>query len=264
MNIGIIGYGVMGEAIASALVRQHGCEVVVVFDVDPTRCACAQESSVTVIGSIAAMLPKVEILVLAVKPQQYHVLASEMNGHIGHHLVISIMAGISLDQLEEQLDTSRVVRTMPNTPAQIGQGLTVWIASGGVTPQDKLETEQILSAFGKHLELKNEDMVNAATAISGSGPAYVFLLAQALEESAIALGFDRETARLLVTETLRGSSALYYDQRQVAPQELRRRVTSPGGTTNAAMESLGVEKFVELWKAATQAAYKRAQELSQR
>ena len=263
MKIGIIGFGVMGEAIAGALARRDGVESVVIFDVDPTRCTSATRQGFRVVGSVAELLRTVQTLILAVKPQQAHVLAPELKGALKAQLVLSIMAGISLDQLEEMLDTSRVVRTMPNTPTQIGLGFTVWTASEGVTAEDKIQTVHILEAFGGVLELKDEDMINAATAISGSGPAYVFLLAQALEDSAAALGFDRDTARLLVTETLRGSSALYYDQRQVAPEELRRRVTSPGGTTNAAMEKLGVEKFIELWKGATKAAYERAKELAE-
>ena len=233
-----------------------------VFDVDPQRQALATKKGFSVTDSITKLLPITNTLILAVKPQQAHVLAPELKGRVGEHLLLSVMAGISLDQLEELFDTSRVVRTMPNTPAQIGQGFTVWTAGTAVTGDDKKQIINILTAFGGVLELTDEAMINAATAISGSGPAYVFLLAQALEESAIALGFDREIARLLVSETLRGSSALYYGQRDVAPEELRRRVTSPGGTTNAAMEELGVEKFIAMWKGATRAAYERAKELA--
>lgn len=262
MNIGIIGYGIMGSAIAGALHERDGADTIKVFDVDPVRLALAKKEGLSVEENISQLLSTVSILILAVKPQQAHVLAPELKGRLDGCLILSVMAGISLDQLEEMLDTSRIIRTMPNTPTQIGQGFTVWIAGSGATPEDKTQAATILSTFGEAFEVKNEDMMNAATAISGSGPAYVFLLAQALEESAVGLGFDRQTARLLVSETLRGSSALYYGQRDTPPEELRRRVTSPGGTTNAAMEELGVEKFVELWKKATRKAYERAKELA--
>jgi len=262
MNIGIIGYGIMGSAIAGALKLRDGADTTTVFDVDLARRALAKKEGLSVEESVSQLLLTANILILAVKPQQAHVLAPELKGRMEDRLVVSVMAGISLDQLEEMLDTSRIIRTMPNTPTQIGQGFTVWIAGSGATSEDKIQVATMLSTFGEVFEVKNEDMINAATAISGSGPAYVFLLAQALEESAVGLGFDRQTARLLVSETLRGSSALYYGQRDTAPEELRRRVTSPGGTTNAAMEELGVEKFIELWKKATKAAYERARELA--
>ncbi len=260
MKIGIIGYGVMGEAIARSL-KAAGFEVAI-YDVDPDRRERAKAAELVPCGTLEECAHFAPTLLLAVKPQQAHILGPELQGKVVGHLVISIMAGVTLEKIETFFDTRRIVRTMPNTPAQIGKGLTVWIASQEVTADDKQLTTTILNAFGHSVEVSNEELMDSATAISGSGPAYVFLLAEALEASAVALGFTLEQARLLVSETLVGSAMLYAADAGVSPQELRRRVTSPGGTTQAALASIDPAQYIELWKKATSAARDRAQELA--
>ncbi len=259
-RIGIIGYGVMGEAIARSLVAA-GFEVSA-HDVDPERRVQAKVAGLTPCETLEDLIRSTTILLLAVKPQQAHILGPEIKGKVSDHLLISIMAGVSMDGLASMFDAHRIVRTMPNTPAQIGKGLTAWIASSSVTAEDKTVVTQVLQAFGQSLEVSDENLMNAATAISGSGPAYLFLLAEALEASAVGLGFTPEQARTLVSETLVGSALLYANDPQIAPSELRNRVTSPGGTTQAAIASIDSVQYIELWKKATLAAFERAKELS--
>lgn len=260
MKIGILGYGVMGEAIARSL-TSAGFEVGM-YDVDPERRAQAKAAGLTPYETLEECARSTTTLLLAVKPQQAHIVGPELIGKVTDHLVISIMAGVTLEKIETLFDARRVVRTMPNTPAQIGKGLTVWIASSEVTADDKQLTTKILNAFGRSVEVLNEELMDAATAISGSGPAYLFLLAEALEASAVELGFTPEQARMLVSETLVGSALLYAGDASISPEELRRRVTSPGGTTQAAMEAINPQTYIELWKKATTAARDRARELA--
>lgn len=260
MKIGIIGYGVMGEAIARSL-KAAGFDVSA-HDVDPERRAQAKASGLTPCETLQDLIGSTTVLLLAVKPQQAHILGPEIKGKVSDHLVISIMAGVSIDGITSLFDARRIVRTMPNTPAQIGKGLTAWIASSAVTAEDKELVTKILNAFGNSLEVSDENLMNAATAISGSGPAYLFLLAEALETSAVGLGFTPEQARTLVSETLVGSALLYASDPSISASELRNRVTSPGGTTQAAIASIDSVQYIELWKKATAAAYRRAQELA--
>ena len=263
MTIGIIGFGIMGSAIARALAGANG-HTVIAWDTDSGRLNSVESSHCKRAQTLLWLFQKADWIIIAVKPQQAGELFANLQSFVdSRHLFISIIAGVSMSRLQKELGTSRVVRAMPNTPLQVSQGMTVWVAGGSVSSEERNAVKDILQLFGKEIELEDEGLIDAATAISGSGPAYVFLLAQALEESARALGFTREQARELAQQTLVGSSALYANG-DTAPEELRQRVTSPEGTTQAAMDVIGPGQFVERWKRATRAAYERAKELAEK
>jgi pyrroline-5-carboxylate reductase len=202
-----------------------------------------------------------EIVVLAVKPQNLAEVIAELAGRLkAGQVVLSIIAGAKIDTLSKGLKHDAIARAMPNTPAQIGEGMTVWTATPQVTGEEKGLVGAILGAMGAEIYVDDEKYIDMATAVSGSGPAYFFLMVEALVEAAAAIGLPRDMARQLAVQTMLGSGHLI-ERSGVAPAELRRRVTSPGGTTARALEQLEKGQFTELVKRAVQAAYDRAREL---
>jgi len=176
-------------------------------------------------------------------------------------LVLSIVAGARIDSMTQGLRHAAVVRSMPNTPAQVGEGMTVWTASPGVHGAQREQAQTILRAFGKELYVADEVFLDMATAISGSGPSYVFLFMEALIDAAVHLGFSRNDARMLVTQTVRGS-AIYAEQSTSHPAEMRNLVTSPGGTSAHALYQLEKGGFRTLLSKAVWAAFQRSVSLS--
>jgi pyrroline-5-carboxylate reductase len=175
-------------------------------------------------------------------------------------LVLSIVAGATIAAIQEGLGHQAVVRSMPNTPAQIGQGMTVWTCSAAVSAQQRETAAAILGAMGRQIAVDGEDDIDKATAVSGSGPAYLFLFVEALTDAAVEIGLSPEVARELVLATVLGAGRLIQESGAEAA-ELRRRVTSPGGTTAAALAELAEGNFSELLTRAVRAAYQRAKEL---
>ncbi len=175
-------------------------------------------------------------------------------------LVLSIIAGARLEDLRRGLDHQSIVRSMPNTPAQVGEGITVWTATEEVTPIQVEKARQILATFGQEVYVEDEDYLDMATALSGTGPAYVFLMMEAMVDAGVHLGFPRRIAEQLVVQTVKGSVAFYeYSPRHLA--RLRNQVTSPGGTSAAALyflEKAGVRTALSraIW-----AAYERSVQL---
>jgi pyrroline-5-carboxylate reductase len=203
-----------------------------------------------------------DVVVLAVKPQMLRFVLKELRGKLRRDaLVLSIVAGARMDSIAHGLKHAAVVRSMPNTPAQVAEGMTVWTASTAVTPAQRAEAQQILRAFGKELYVADENFLDMATAISGSGPSYVFLFMEALIDAAVHLGFSRDDARMLVTQTVRGS-AMYAEQSTSHPAEMRNLVTSPGGTSAHALYQLEKGGFRTLLSKAVWAAFQRSQSLS--
>ncbi len=251
----------MGSAIAHLMTRNGmvagSCFV---FDRNPERRMVCAVLSCTVAQSLDELIANSDILLLAVKPQNASELFDEMRGRIASRTIISIMAGIQMSTIARGLETSRIIRAMPNMPARIGKSMTVWTAHKEVSGEEKEAARQLFSLMGRELEVVSEDKIDAATAISGSGPAYVFLLAESLEAAALHLGFSAEESGLLVRETLRGASELYAGTNE-SPAVLRGAVTSQGGTTAAAMEILDPAAFMHLWQRAVKSAYGRAKEL---
>lgn len=199
-----------------------------------------------------------EIIVLAVKPQGFATLAPQLEQIVGAATLVSIMAGVPLDAL--QRISEHAVRVMPNTPAMIGEGMSAICAPG--LAEDRMDpVKQLFGAAGHVVIIDDEDQMHAVTAISGSGPAYVFAFMEALENAAQHLGLDATTARALVMQTVRGA-ALLADQSGGDAATLRTQVTSPGGTTEAALNVLNDKHFMQVIQQAAEAAHKRSGALS--
>lgn len=263
-RVTVIGAGAMGGAVVSALAASGTVPAasIVVSEIDDARReAVAAANGATTGSGLPHDTNGAQALVLAVKPQSFQEVAEVLRPAITpSQLVLSIMAGVRLETMESALGTSRLVRAMPNTPAQIGRGMTVWMAGRGVDDADRHRTRQILGSFGAEIEVYAEDMLDAATAVHGSGPAYVFLVAEAWIDAAVGVGFDREIATALVRETLIGSVELW-NAGDMSAEALRHAVTSPGGTTAAALDVFEERDFRGGFLAAVAAAYRRSQEL---
>ena len=204
-----------------------------------------------------------DVVVLSVKPQPLGRVLEGIKGKIKEGaLVLSIVAGASIDTISSGLDHRIIVRSMPNTPAQIGEGITVWTASPQVNEEQLEITRQILGALGDQIFVEEEHYLDMATALSGSGPAYVFLFMEAMVDAGVHLGFPRRIAEQLVAQTVRGSVD-YYQHREdpVHLARLRNEVTSPGGTSAAALYYLEKAGFRTAISRAVWAAYERSKEL---
>lgn len=247
-QIVIVGAGTMGRVIASALQTSHETHQLTLLRRDTSR--------TTVNWS------HIDVVFLAVKPQDVAAAVADLP-QLTKQLVISVMAGISTQTIQTLTGAQRIIRCMPNTPASIGQGMTVWFKTPSVTGNDAVWFTTVLQHCGKLLEVTSDDWIDKATAISASGPAYVFAQAEAVVAAAAQLGFSAEQARLLVSQTWVGAAALLAQSTEPVA-ELRQQVTSQGGTTAAAAQVLAESGFDDIWKKAIQAAYARAKELSQR
>jgi pyrroline-5-carboxylate reductase len=175
-------------------------------------------------------------------------------------LVLSIVAGASLQKISKGLKHATVVRSMPNTPGQIGEGITVWAASAKTSKEQQETARQILGALGEEVFVEDESYLDMATALSGSGPAYVFLFTEALIDAGVHMGFPRRIAEQLVLQTIKGS-AFFYEQAERHPATLRNQVTSPGGTSAEALYYLEKAGFRTAISRAVWAAYQRSLEL---
>lgn len=237
-KISFIGSGAMAEAMIQGLLAQQKIKPAHILAIGPRPPRGDQLKNkyhiVTDTDNNKA-LSFGNILILATKPQSFAHVASELKGCIqSDTLVISIQAGISLTALRNQLGHERVVRSMPNTPGKIGEGITVFAAAEIVSEKDKMRVKHILETLGEVVEVDNEDYLDMATALSGTGPAYVFLLMEAMIEAGVHMGFPRHLATQLVSKTVSGA-AKYAHQSGANLVELRNNVTSPGGTTAQAL-----------------------------
>jgi len=264
MKIAFIGGGNMGEAMVSAILDKGLAEpeATCVSDVDKRRRDyLARKYSVAVTGSNRQAVGGGDVVVLAVKPQNLAEVMTELGGRLKPaQLVLSIVAGARIDTLSLGLRHGSIVRAMPNTPAQIGEGISVWTATADVTAQQKGWASSILGAMGKEIYVDDERYIDMATAVSGSGPAYVFLFMESLVDAAIGIGLPQDIAKELVLQTMLGSG--HFAQKSGKElAELRRMVTSPGGTTAEALLQFEKGEFAELVKRAVKAAYNKAREL---
>lgn len=202
-----------------------------------------------------------DIVVLSVKPQVLPKVLKELHGCIQPKgLVLSIVAGARIQTIQNGLSHDAIVRSMPNTPAQVGAGMTVWTASEQVSAQQRAEAQSILAALGEELYVEDEDYLDMATALSGTGPAYVFLFMEALIDAGVHLGFSRRVAQKLVLQTILGS-ALFAKMSQMHPAELRNMVTSPGGTSAEALYQLEKGGLRTVVSRAVWAAYQKSRML---
>ena len=264
MKISFIGGGNMAQAMLAAILKAGLATpgAVSVSDVDPARLEQLQrEFGVHTTGSNLEAIAGGDVVVLAVKPQNLADVMAEIGGKLKPaQLVLSIVAGAGIDTLRSGLKYHSIVRAMPNTPARIGQGMTAWTATGEVTAQQKSRAGAILGAMGSEVFVADEGFIDMATAVSGSGPAYVFLFMESLVDAARSIGLPPDMARQLVLQTVIGSGEFARSSGEELGQ-LRKMVTSPGGTTAEALKVFEQGRFAELVKQAVAAAYKRAQQL---
>ncbi|HEY77862.1 MAG TPA: pyrroline-5-carboxylate reductase [Dehalococcoidia bacterium] len=264
MKIAFIGGGAMGEAILSAILDNKlalPSEITVSDLADTRRQHLESQYGVAVTSDNRLAIEGADVVVLAVKPQNLEGVIAELSGQLKKdQLVLSIIAGARIDTLSHGLKHGPIVRAMPNTPARIGEGMTVWTVAEAVNSQQRQWTASILRAMGREIFVEDEKYIDMATAISGSGPAYVFLMIESLVEAALHIGLPRNIAEELVLQTAIGAAhfALKSDK---SPAELREMVTSPGGTTATALQKLSEGNFGELLKQAVTAAFNRAREL---
>lgn len=203
------------------------------------------------------------VVVLTVKPQTLPEVLEDLSGAIpGEALVLSIVAGAKVETLANGLVHPAIVRAMPNTPGQVGAGITVWTATPAITEEHRQQARQILAALGQEIEVEEEDYLDMATALSGTGPSYVFLFMEAMIDAGVHMGFPRRIAEQLVVETIRGSIS-YYQSSPSHPARLRNQVTSPGGTSAEALYFLEKAGFRTALARAIWAAYERSVQLGE-
>ncbi|GAI76564.1 unnamed protein product, partial [marine sediment metagenome] len=234
MKIAFIGGGVMGEAMIRGILNKGLTtpQDIIVNDVSAARLASLKkEYRVRVTDDYGIAVKDSNIVVIAVKPQNLAELMPELEGRFTRgQLVLSIVAGAAMATIAKGLEHRSVVRAMPNTPAQIGQGMSVWTASSEASQRQKGMARSILGALGREIYVPDEKYIDMATAVSGSGPAYIFLVIEALVDAAVKIGLPHEMVEELVVQTVLGAARLAQETGQ-HPKELRDRVTSPGGTT---------------------------------
>ncbi len=265
-QIAFIGGGNMARSLIGGLVR-NGTSAQNIVASEPNlelRESLARDFSIAAHASNTEAARDANVIVLAVKPQVMKQVCAELRETVQstHALIVSIAAGITIDQLDRWLGGNvAIVRCMPNTPALIGAGATGLCANSRVTSEQRALAQRIVDAVGLSRWIDDESSMDTVTAISGSGPAYFFLLVEALENAAAAQGLPREAARELAAQTCLGAGRMLRES-DVDAAELRRRVTSPNGTTQAALESFAADGFADIVARAVAAARQRGGELS--
>ena len=266
MNLAFIGGGTMAEAIINGVLSASLAtpEEVSVGEAMEERCRYltdrykiyASPNNIKIVG-------KGDLVILAVKPQNLSEVASELKGSLeSQQTVVSIIAGARMSTLRESLGHSSVIRVMPNTPAQIGQGMSLWLCAPSVDTDAAAATQSVLKTLGDELRVNSEEYIDMATALSASGPAYVFTFMEALIDAGVYLGLPRPMARRLTLQTVLGSAQLA-QQSDKHPAELRDMVTSPGGTTAEALLALEEGNFRSTVMNAVVAAYEKSLDLGE-
>lgn len=269
LHLAFIGCGVMGESMIAGLLRER--------IVDPKNIAvshprenrraeligkygiAAFESNATAAKNAAGNQDSA--IVICVKPQRLSRVLTDLGGilHLDQ-LVLSIVAGARIERLAENLGTAKIVRAMPNTPSQIGAGITTWTCTEAVAETERAHVREILAALGRELFVETENMIDMATSLSATGPTYIFMVMEALTDAGVHLGFSRDMAKELVQETMLGSVKFAMESHK-HPAELRNMVTSPGGTSAEAIYQMEKGTLRTVLSKAVYAAYKRAVEL---
>ena len=264
--IGFIGSGNMAEALVRGIISagKFVSSDIMVSDIRPKRLEELKERYGVTTAKNTEITQTADIIVLSVKPQMMSLVLKEIKGNVKERAVIvSIAAGITVEAISDVLGEIPIIRVMPNTPALISEGM-----SGLYSPNASDETmalvKDVFSAVGKAVVVDKEDLIDAVTAISGSGPAYYFLLMEEMTKTARQLGLSEETAVQLVLQTAKGASSLaeIAQSHGQTAEELRMKVTSPGGTTEAAVNTFKDGNFSKLVSKALTAAYHKSKELS--
>jgi len=263
LQITFIGAGNMAEALVAGLIRSgHPQEMLTVTDIRQDRLDSLQQSygvHVNTCNSVA--VNQADVVVLAVKPQMMRKAVSGLAGHLKQDAtMISIAAGVGIDSIKGFLgrDDTALVRVMPNTPALVGAGMSVLFSDAATLHRER--SEYVLGASGETAWVDNEELLHAVTAVSGSGPAYFFLLAEVIQAAGVKLGLSEELAEKLASQTAAGAGKMLAESGRKA-EELRHQVTSPGGTTQAALDEMYEQGLPDAVRAGVIAASKRSKEL---
>ncbi len=272
LHLAFIGCGVMGESMIAGLLRKKL--------VDPKNIAASHPRSsrreeLTTKYGISTFERNADAakttsghenaaVVLCIKPQRVALVLGDLKGVLGlDQLVVSIVAGATIKHLAGELGTAKIVRAMPNTPSQIGAGITAWTCTEAVVQAERSHVREILAALGKELFVETENMIDMATSLSATGPTYIFMVMEALTDAGVHLGFSRDMAKELVQETMLGSVKFAMESHK-HPAELRNMVTSPGGTSAEAIYQMEKGSLRTVLSKAVYSAYKRAVELGKR
>ncbi|MCC6500299.1 MAG: pyrroline-5-carboxylate reductase [Anaerolineales bacterium] len=262
-RITFIGPGVMAEAMIAGLLHKQLAKPENIAASGPREERGAElqkKYGIKFTTDNSSAVAQAEVVVLSVKPQRLSEVMKGLKGIRSDALVLSIIAGANIKKIGAGLKHKAVVRSMPNTPGQIGEGITVWTASKEVADEQRETARTLLGALGEEVFVEDESYLDMATALSGSGPAYVFLFTEALIDAGVHMGFPRRIAEQLVLQTIKGSASFYL-QAGRHPATLRNQVTSPGGTSAEALYYLEKAGFRTAISRAVWAAYQRSLEL---
>ena len=265
MRIAFIGAGNMASSLIGGLLAK-GLDAAQIRASDPgaeTRARVSAEHGIELFADNAQVVQDADVIVIAVKPQVMKAVCQDLRAHLEpHQLLISIAAGITCTSLQNWLGNQPLVRCMPNTPALLGKGVSGLFATAAVTAEQRQQAEDLLSAVGIAVWVDTEAQIDAVTAVSGSGPAYFFLLIEAMADAGVKLGLPREVAKQLAEQTALGAAHMAVAS-DVDAAELRRRVTSPAGTTEAAIKSFQADGFAASVEKALSAAAHRSAEMAE-
>lgn len=266
LPIAVIGPGAMGEAVIGGLLRHElvaPAHLLVSHPREDRRRELVQRYGIQATPDNAAAARWGRVVIFALKPQQLRRILPPLRGTLSNDdLAISVAAGVAITSLADALDHPAIVRSMPNTPAIIGEGMTVWTASSEVSETQREWARIIMGSLGREMFVDTEGYLDIATAINGTGPAYFFLMMEAMIDAGVHLGLSRRVSEDLVTQTMLGS-VRYAQQSGLHPAQLRNAVTSPGGTTSAALAELERGRMRTVLADAIWAAYRRSVELGQ-
>jgi pyrroline-5-carboxylate reductase len=263
-SIATVGSGVMAEAMIAGMLRGALVtpdQVIASHPRSERREQLERDYGIRTVAGNTDAVAGADVVLLAIKPQMLARVGREIGPHLRRgQLVLSVIAGATTKALTGIMGHDQVVRSMPNTPARLGRGMTVWYPTPQVTVEQRDQARSLLGALGAQIEVDDERFVAMATAVSGTGPTYVFLVMEALIDAAVHLGFSRQIAHDLVIETLEGST-LFAKQSGMHPAELRNMVTSPGGTSAAALHELESGRLRTVLSEAVWASFRRTLEL---
>lgn len=271
-KLAFIGCGVMAESIIAGLLRKNLVQANQISATHPRenrRKELGEKYGIEVFEENREAVEKIRenadsIVILCVKPQRIKGVLEELKGSVApNQIVASIIAGARIETISEMLDNKKIVRAMPNTPSQIGAGITAWTCTESVSDAEKAQIKALLTALGKELHVETENMIDMATSLSATGPTYIFLVMEALTDAGVHLGFSREMAKELVQETMLGSVKFAIESHK-HPAELRNMVTSPGGTSADAIYQMEKGGLRTVLSKAVYAAYQRAVALGQK
>lgn len=264
MKVLVIGAGNMGLTYAEGMADSPllNRRKLMIYDISDEKISSLEKvDKFYVYRNLGDCLPKADIVFLAVKPYHSDELFQGMKSMInGDQVFISLMAGVTIETIQNSLDIKKVVRAMPNLPAKVGMGMTSFTAAKDVSRVELLMVRNLLDTTGEAIHVENENFINASTGISGSGPAYVFYFMQSMLEAALKMGFSQNDSKILVTQTFEGAVRLFTES-DLSPNSWMKMVASKGGTTQAALDSMEDNNVKELIKEAAYAAFNRATEL---